>query len=186
MLEELQRLQAHIHALKARLTKIETENQSLKLMQERLKQQFHAEVQLKDELIAKKLTEMDQLSEQLHTIKEQSKQLHTEARASNDRYNRLERNCNELKNRFQSLIKERDELRENNEKILAEYKIAQQDVLNLQKERDELIAKNEQARIKVESIIQRLSLLGSAEDPFTQDIEQFNQTLENMTKEQLK
>ena len=89
-----------------------------------------------------------------------------------DRYGRLEKSCTDLKNRFQEILAERNELRVVKEKMQNEQRLAQQEIQALQQERERLLQKNEHAKAKVEAIIQRLSILGTAQDQHAQEIQQ--------------
>ena len=172
MLEELQRLQAHIGVLKTRLAHYETENNALTEASATAAEQHHAQVVHKNGIITKKQEEIDNLTEQLTEVQTQFKQLNTDATALADRYSRLEKSCTDLKNRFQDILSERNELRVIKEKMQNEQRHAQQEILGLQQERDRLLQKNELARTKVETIIQRLSILGTEQDQNAQEIQQ--------------
>ena len=100
MLEELQRLQAHIGVLKSRLTHYETENNALTEASATAAEQHHAQVVHKNGIITKKQEEIENLTEQLTEVQSQFKQLNTDATALADRYSRLEKSCTDLKNRF--------------------------------------------------------------------------------------
>lgn len=91
MLEELQRLKAHIDALKSRLTECESENNTLKDTQFLSNQQFNAQTELKNSIIEQKQEENSQLLQQLQTSQAQLKQLNDDATTLADRYNRLEK-----------------------------------------------------------------------------------------------
>ena len=89
-----------------------------------------------------------------------------------ERYGRLEKSCTDLKNRFQEILAERNELRVVKEKVLGEQRQAQQEIQELQSEKTRLIQKNEHAKAKVEAIIQRLAILGTEQDQHAQEIQQ--------------
>ena len=135
-------------------------------------EQHHAQVVHKNGIIIKKQEEIETLTEQLTELQSQFKQLNTDATALADRYSRLEKSCTDLKNRFQDILSERNELRAIKEKMQNEQRHAQQEIQNLEKERERLLQKNEHAKAKVEAIIQRLSVLGTAQDHHAQEIQQ--------------
>jgi chromosome segregation ATPase len=172
MLEELQRLQAHIGVLKTRLAHYESENDALAEDKNSANEQHHSQIVQKNGIITKKQEEIDNLTEQLAESRSQFQKLNTDASALADRYSRLEKSCTDLKNRFQEILSERNELRIVKEKIQNEQRHAQQEVQNLEKERERLLQKNEHAKAKVEAIIQRLSVLGTAQDHHAQEIQQ--------------
>jgi chromosome segregation ATPase len=172
MLEELQRLQTHIRVLKTRLNKSETENQSLLTEQSVSNEQFNAQIELKNGIITEKQEDIRKLTDQLNSSQSQFKQLNEDATSLADRYSRLEKSCTDLKNRFQEILAERNELRVLKEKMLIDQRHAQQEIQNLKNERERLLQKNEHAKAKVEAIIQRLSILGTAQDQNAQEIQQ--------------
>lgn len=172
MLEELQRLQAHINALKSRLAECESENSTLKDNQSLSNQHFNTQTELKNNIIEQKQQENTQLTEQLQKSQAQLKQINEDATALADRYHRLEKSCTDLKNRFQEILAERNELRLIKEKLQNEQRHSHQEVLALQDERERLLQKNDHAKAKVETIIQRLSILGTSQDSYTQEIQQ--------------
>jgi len=69
-------------------------------------------------------------------------------------------------------LNERNELRVVKEKLQNDSKHAQQEITALKQEQERLIQKNEQAKSKVEAIIHRLSVLGTEQDQYTQEIQQ--------------
>ena len=172
MLEELQRLQAHIGVLKTRLTELKTENYTLIGSQSLSDEQYNAQIELKNSIISEKQSEVNDLTHQLNSSQTQLKQLNDDAQALADRYSRLEKSCTDLKNRFQEILAERNELRILKEKLQNEQRHSHQEIQTLQNERDRLIQKNEHAKAKVEAIIQRLSILGTAQDQHAQEIQQ--------------
>ena len=172
MLEELQRLQAHIGVLKARVAVSEKEKAAIESSQYEVSEQHHAQIALKNDLLEQKQTELDQVSHNFNQLQTQFNQLNTDATALAERYSRLEKSCTELKNRFQEILSERNELRIIKEKILNEQRVAQQEIQNLEQERELLLKKNEVAKTKVEAIIQRLAILGTAQDQHSQEIQQ--------------
>ncbi|OTG85322.1 hypothetical protein B9T31_12670 [Acinetobacter sp. ANC 4558] len=179
MLEELQRLQAHISALKSRLSQFESENNALEDDKLNSNQQFKIQLDLKNNTITQKQTECDQLAEQLENTQSKLKQINDDATALADRYNRLEKSCTDLKNRFQEILAERNELRILKEKFQNDQRHAQHEIQALQSERERLLQKNDLAKAKVETIIQRLSILGTAQDSYTQEIQQLAHPSEN-------
>lgn len=58
------------------------------------------------------------------------------------------------------------------EKLQAHQRQTQQEIQELQQDRDRLLKKNELAKSKVEAIIQRLAILGTAQDQHAQEIQQ--------------
>lgn len=172
MLEELQRLQAHIGVLKTRLAHYESETQSLAEAKQQAEEQHHAQIVQRNGVITQKQEEIESLSEQLSTSQAQFQQLNQDATALADRYSRLEKSCTDLKNRFQELLAERNELRVIKEKLQNEQRQTLQNVQSLQQERERLLQKNEHAKAKVEAIIQRLAILGTAQDQNAQEIQQ--------------
>jgi chromosome segregation ATPase len=172
MLEELQRLQTHINVLKSRLTHFENQNAEL-LQTEHAAHTLHdAEIAQKDEKIAAKDEHISQLTQALEQEKQQHNLLNSDATALADRYSRLEKSCTDLKNRFQEILAERNELRVLKEKLLNDQRIAQQEIQAIKQERQRLLEKNEVAKSKVEAIIQRLTILGTAQDQNAQEIQQ--------------
>lgn len=172
MLEELQRLQAHIGVLKTRLKHYESENSALLAAKENSAEHNHTQIVQKNGIITQKQEEIDNLSEQLSDAQSQFKQLNIDSTSLADRYGRLEKSCTDLKNRFQEILAERNELRAVKEKMQNEQRHAQQEIQGLQQERERLLQKNEHAKAKVEAIIQRLSILGTAQDHHAQEIQQ--------------
>ncbi|RKG30338.1 hypothetical protein [Acinetobacter tianfuensis] len=172
MLEELQRLQAHIGVLKTRLAHYESENDALAEDKNAANEQHHTQIVQKNGIITKKQEEIETLTEQLAESRTQFQQLNNDATALADRYSRLEKSCTDLKNRFQEILAERNELRLMKEKLQNEQRQAQTNIQSLEKERERLLQKNEHAKAKVEAIIQRLSVLGTAQDHHAQEIQQ--------------
>ncbi len=170
MLEELQRLQAHIGALKTRLDHYEQENQLLHSAKATEAEQHHAEIAQKIGIITQKQQEIDQLTEKASQSNKQLKQMTHDAAALADRYNRLEKSCTDLKNRFQEILSERNELRTLQEKLQNEQRQSQLEINALQQERGRLLQKNELAQAKVEAIIQRLNILGTPQDKNAEEI----------------
>lgn len=171
MLEELQRLQTHLSVLRARLTETEAENQRLVSTQILSNEQFNAQLELKNGIISEKEGKIVQLSDKLKQSNSEYQLLSTDAKALADRYARLEKSCTELKNRFQEILAERNELRVLREKMLNDQRFAQQEMQALKNERERLLQKNEHAKAKVEAIIQRLSILGTSQDQHAQEIQ---------------
>ena len=66
----------------------------------------------------------------------------------------------------------RDQLKAERDQVANEYQQLNHKQLATVKERDALIAKNEHAKQKVEAIIQRLAVLGTAQDQNAQEIQQ--------------
>ena len=93
-----------------------------------------------------------------------------DAAALADRYNRLEKSCTDLKNRFQEILSERNDLRAAQEKLQNEQRQSQLEINALQQERGRLLQKNELAQAKVEAIIQRLNILGTSQDNHAEQI----------------
>ena len=172
MLEQLQRLQAHIGVLKTRLHHLERENTSLTEAKQLAETDHHAQVVQKNSIITQKQEEVDNLTEQLTQLQDQFKQLNTDATTLAERYGRLEKSTTDLKNRFQEILAERNDLRVIKEKLQAQQRHSQQEIQDLQQDRDRLLQKNELAKSKVEAIIQRLAVLGTAEDQHAQEIQQ--------------
>ncbi len=65
MLEELQRLQAHISVLKKRLAQFESENNALNDQKNSSDEQHHAQIVHKNGIITSKQEEIETLNEQL-------------------------------------------------------------------------------------------------------------------------
>jgi chromosome segregation ATPase len=170
MLEELQRLQAHIGALKTRLDHYEQENQQLHNAKVSAAEQHHAEIAQKTGIITQKQQQIDQLTETATQSNKQLKQMTHDAAALADRYNRLEKSCTDLKNRFQEILSERNDLRAAQEKLQNEQRQSQLEINALQQERGRLLQKNELAQAKVEAIIQRLNILGTSQDNHAEQI----------------
>ena len=172
MLEEVQRLQAHINTLKTRLNDVESQNATLLQEKQRSEEQHFAQIVQKNSIITKKQDEADDLTEKLSQLQTSFNQLNTDSTALAERYGRLEKSCTDLKNRFQEILAERNELRVVKEKVLGEQRQAQQEIQELQSEKTRLIQKNEHAKAKVEAIIQRLAILGTEQDQHAQEIQQ--------------
>ncbi|QXW25219.1 hypothetical protein KXJ74_12920 [Acinetobacter johnsonii] len=172
MLEELQRLQAHLNVLKTKLAHYESENASLAEDKNSANEQHHAQIVHKNGIITHKQEEIDTLTEQLTESRSQFQHLNNDATSLADRYSRLEKSCTDLKNRFQEILAERNELRVVKEKMQNEQRHAMQEIQSLQQERQRLLQKNEHAKAKVEAIIQRLAVLGTAQDQHAQEIQQ--------------
>ena len=172
MLEELQRLQAHIGVLKTRLAHFESENSTLNAAKLDAEEHHRSQVVQKNGLITQKQEQIDDLTEQLSSAQTQYQHLNTDATALADRYSRLEKSCTDLKNRFQEILAERNELRAIKEKMNNDQRQAQQEIQALQQERERLLQKNEHAKAKVEAIIQRLAILGTEQDHHAQEIQQ--------------
>ena len=172
MLEQLQRLQTHIGVLKTRIENVEKENASLLKEKDNSEEQAHSQISHKNSIITQKQDEIESLTDQLTQLQGQFQQLNTDATSLAERYGRLEKSCTDLKNRFQEILAERNELRVVKEKIVNEQRHQLQDIKNLKDERERLILKNEQAKAKVEAIIQRLSILGTEQDHHAQEIQQ--------------
>ena len=179
MLEQLQRLQAHIDALKSRLAQSESDNTTLNDEKTNSNQQFKIQLDLKTNIINQKQEESNQLTEQLQNAQSKLKQLNEEASALADRYNRLEKSCTDLKNRFQEILAERNELRIVKEKFQNDQRHSQHEIQTLQHEHERLLQKNDHAKAKVEAIIQRLSILGTSKDSYTQEIQHLAHPSEN-------
>lgn len=172
MLEELQRLQAHISVLKARLTVAEKENAALTEHQQHILLQHRTEIAKKDEIAQHQQQALEQLEQALTSEKQHAQQINQDAMALADRYGRLEKSCTDLKNRFQEILAERNELRAIKDKLSQDLKHSQQEIVAGQQERERLLQKNEHAKAKVEAIIQRLAILGTAQDAHAQEIQQ--------------
>ncbi|WP_109440645.1 hypothetical protein [Acinetobacter haemolyticus] len=172
MLEQLQRLQAHIGVLKTRLSHLERENNSLSEAKQLAATDHHAQIVQKNSIITQKQDEVDNLTEQLTQLQDQFKQLNNDATALAERYSRLEKSTTDLKNRFQEILAERNDLRVIKEKLQAQQRNNIQEIQDLQQDRDRLLQKNELAKSKVEAIIQRLAILGTAQDQNAQEIQQ--------------
>ena len=166
MLEKLQRLQAHIGVLKTRLDHFERENTSLS------EAKHLAEIVQKNGIITQKQEQVDNLTDQLTQLQDQFKQLNQDATTLAERYGRLEKSTTDLKNRFQEILAERNDLRVAKEKSNGQIRQHQQEIQDLQQDRDRLLQKNELAKSKVEAIIQRLAVLGTAQDQNAQEIQQ--------------
>ena len=172
MLEQLQRLQTHIGVLKTRIENLDKENASLLAQKDNSEEQAHTQISHKNSLITQKQDEIESLTEQLTQLQGQHTLLNTDAAALAERYARLEKSCTDLKNRFQEILAERNELRVVKEKMANEQRHHLQDIKGLQDERERLIQKNEHAKSKVEAIIQRLAILGTEQDHHAQEIQQ--------------
>ena len=172
MLEELQRLQAHIGVLKTRIDHYESENAALSTAKQTAEEQHHAQIVQRNGIITAKQDEIENLTEQLSSTQAQFQQLDQDATALADRYSRLEKSCTDLKNRFQEILAERNELRILKEKMLNDQRMNQHEIQTLKQERERLLQKNEHAKAKVEAIIQRLAILGTAQDHHAQEIQQ--------------
>ncbi|MBF7683564.1 hypothetical protein I2F27_09550 [Acinetobacter sp. B5B] len=177
MLEELQRLQTHFSHLKHRLSDLETEHTQLKQEKQALEQRSASEISTYKTTIAQKTQEIDTLSVHSADLESKHETLKQDAKVLIERYNRLEKGCNDLKNRFQEILAERNELRVAKEKLQHDLHTAQQKIDILNDEQTKLVQKNEHAKVKVEEIIERLRILGTAEDKNTQALEQI--TLSN-------
>ncbi|ANF81410.1 hypothetical protein A3K93_03840 [Acinetobacter sp. NCu2D-2] len=182
MLEELQRLHVHIGALKTRLAQFESENLELRQERDSSVEKHEAQIAQKNNVIEQKQQENTVLTEQLTDSRAQFQQLNQDATALADRYSRLEKSCTDLKNRFQEILAERNDLRALKEKLLNEQQLAKQEIQRLNQENERLAQKNEHAKAKVEAIIQRLAILGTAQDQHAQEIQQLAHPSE-MTEE---
>ncbi len=91
MLEQLQRLQAHIGVLKTRLHHLESENSTLLEAKELAETEHHAQVVQKNSIITKKQEEIETLTEQLTQLQGQFQQLNQDANTLAERYSRLEK-----------------------------------------------------------------------------------------------
>ncbi|HQW53300.1 MAG TPA: hypothetical protein PLQ39_05740 [Acinetobacter sp.] len=172
MLEKLQRLQAHIGVLKTRLDHFERENTSLSEAKHLAEIEQHAQIVQKNGIITQKQEQVDNLTDQLTQLQDQFKQLNQDATTLAERYGRLEKSTTDLKNRFQEILAERNDLRVAKEKSNGQIRQHQQEIQDLQQDRDRLLQKNELAKSKVEAIIQRLAVLGTAQDQNAQEIQQ--------------
>ena len=172
MLEELQRLHVHIGVLKTRLAQFESENSDLREQRDSSAEKHEAQLAEKNSIITQKQQDYDVLTEQLTESRSQFQQLNQDATALADRYSRLEKSCTDLKNRFQEILAERNELSALKEKLLNEQQQAKQEIQRLNQESERLTQKNEHAKAKVEAIIQRLAILGTAQDQHAQEIQQ--------------
>ena len=74
MLEQLQRLQAHIGVLKTRLHHLERENTSLTEAKALAETDHHAQIVQKNSIITQKQEEVDNLTEQLTQLQDQTLQ----------------------------------------------------------------------------------------------------------------
>ena len=110
MLEELQRLQAHIGVLKTRIDHYASENTALSTAKQTAEEQHHDQIVQRNSIITAKQDEIENLTEQLSSTQAQFQQLNQDATALADRYSRLEKSCTDLKNRFQEILAERNEL----------------------------------------------------------------------------
>ena len=126
----------------------------------------------KNTLITQKQQEFDNVTEQMTQLQDQYNLLNQDATTLAERYSRLEKSTTDLKNRFQEILAERNELRVSKEKMQAQQRSSQQEIQDLQQDRDRLLQKNELAKSKVEAIIQRLAILGTAQDQHAQEIQQ--------------
>ena len=97
MLEELQRLQAHINTLKTRLNDVESQNATLLQEKQRSEEQHFAQIVQKNSIITKKQDEADDLTEKLSQLQTSFNQLNTDSTALAERYGRLEKSCTDLK-----------------------------------------------------------------------------------------
>ena len=172
MLEELQRLQAHIGVLKARLAVSEKDNSVFVANEQQASAQYRAKIAEKEQSLEAKSQQIQQLTQELNAEKQHSAQLNQDAMALADRYSRLEKSCTDLKNRFQEILAERNELRVVKDKLSQDLNLSQQQISASQQERERLLQKNEHAKAKVEAIIQRLAILGTAQDAHAQEIQQ--------------
>ena len=109
MLEQLQRLQAHIGVLKTRLHHLERENTSLTEAKALAETDHHAQIVQKNSIITQKQDEVDNLTEQLTQLQDQFKQLNQDATTLAERYSRLEKSTTDLKNRFQEILADRND-----------------------------------------------------------------------------
>ena len=117
-----------------------------------------------------KQEEIETLTEQLTQLQGQFQQLNQDANTLAERYSRLEK-YDRFKNRFQEILAERNELRVTKEnfshsivKLNKSYTTCSKIVT--------VCYKNELAKAKVEAIIQRLAILGTAQDQHAQEIQQ--------------
>lgn len=171
MLEQLKRLQAHLAILHTRVQQLTTENKTLTRLQQDQEAAQHAQLLQKNTLITQKQDDIDRANEELQTLKQQYEQLNHDATQLAERYGRLEKSTTDLKNRFQEILLERNELRIQKEKVQLQQRQTQQQLTDMQQDRDRLLHKNEQAKAKVEAIIQRLALLGTEQDPNALEIQ---------------
>lgn len=181
MLEELKRLQTHIGEMKDHLQKLEKENSALLKTQQEAQTRYEQDLAKKQGLIEQKQIDIVSLKQNLNTLQSEHKQLNQDSDALAERYTRLDKGCNELKTRFQEILAERNELRLVKEKLSAEQRTSDQEISELQQEREHLVNKNEMAKAKFESVIQRLATLGTDEDQNTQDIQQLIDAIEEQT-----
>lgn len=176
MLEELKRLQTHISNFKNRIQDLEKETSSLQQQKHALEKNHHEknqkyvlEIQEKEDLISTLKTSLTTIEGQYSTLNQDAKNLA-------ERYSRLEKGCTDLKSRFQEILSERNELRVMKEKLQHEQLAAQQEIKILKNERVILIKKNDHAKSKVETIVQRLALLGTSEDQHAEEIQELMHT----------
>lgn len=183
MLEQLQRLQTHIDQLKHRVTDLEQENDML--LQDKLEFEHNSSEQkkAKELRIIQQKQEIEQLNAQLSTVQGQYKQLGIDATALTNRYDNLEKNCNDLKVRFQEMLEERDELQTSLNQLQYDYNQAQETIKHLQSNNQHLHAKNQQARTELQAFIERLNKLGQADSPHIKEIQQLQEDNEKLEKE---
>lgn len=172
MLEELKRLQTHIANFKTRVQQLEKETLSLQQLKTAAEKSHHEKIQQHELATQEKNEQISSLKTSLSTLETQHTTLNQDAKTLAERYSRLEKGCTDLKSRFQEILAERNELRVTKEKLQHEQLAAQQEIKALKDERAILIKKNEHAKSKVETIVQRLAQLGTSEDQHAEEIQQ--------------
>ena len=85
MLEQLQRLQAHITKLHTHLSEVERNNQSLLQQIDSSEEQHHAQIVHKNSIITQKQDELESLNDQHTQLQAQFKTLNTDATALAER-----------------------------------------------------------------------------------------------------
>lgn len=172
MLEQLQHLQQQVQILVKHVQDLQQQKTDQQLIHAQTAQNLQRQLDDAHSALQQARDEQQNTATALTQGKDQHQQLQEAHQTLSDKYQRLENSCNELRKRFEALITQKNQLKSDYDNLGTHNESLQSQLKELGQLRDQLQKKNEQARQKVEAIIQRLAILGTPQDSNSVSIQQ--------------
>lgn len=172
MLEQLQHLQQQVQILVKHVQDLQQKQTDQQHIHAQTAQNLQRQLDDARSALQEAQDQQQNTARALTQGRDQHQQLQQEHQTLSDKYRRLENSCNELRKRFEALITQKNQLKSDYDNLGTQNESLQSQLKELGQVRDQLHKKNEQARQKVEAIIQRLAILGTAQDSNSLSIQQ--------------
>lgn len=176
MLEQITRLEQQVDDLLAQITTLHQQHKQSETHYQTRIDELQRSLDEQQVIHKRIYAELEQRQQQLDQHKQHIEQSHQQQQQLSGSYQQLEQSCGELRKRFNALFEQKNDLAQRLEQSLLQNKNDQQQIAQLNQRHIQLQQKNQHAKAKVEEIIQRLAMLGTAQDSNSAEIQALTQT----------